>query len=323
MSSHLWFLFFLLALIPVALCAKAIRGAGTRTVARITRVLHVYLYLRIGALEKAPTAYEGLKRTFFTMEPFILQRDEANRREALMHASDPTIEQFLVPRIDFATFIRCVSFRIFLVVFLKLDGDVLTSEDVQGVTEALYEFYEDAEATSTLPSEMQNILERWIPTDRFPDPLDRILPAYEALWRIIAATVVHCEDDEDRVLRGVMLDFRDNPRDRQYKTPYYGSEDRSVSTIIEEVVGQLPPIARTSRPITWKWPFGCILLTLSHLTAKNLPAPQEALKLAALMASKVIGQVVGVKYRLSGASNHQGHPWDGREISQVDGRGGD
>ncbi|KAF9239150.1 hypothetical protein BU15DRAFT_74842 [Melanogaster broomeanus] len=215
------------------------------------------------------------------IESFIAQGDEAARWTALISESNLAVKQFLAAEIDFSTFIRCVTFRVFLVVFLRLGPDLLTSEEVQRVTEALNEFYEGS--TNVLPSEIQSILEQWLPPNGFPDPLDRILPAYEALWRIVASTVIFCEDDESR--RGVILDFRDNPRDRQYKASYK-SDELSVSEMIDEVVRHPSPIARMPSTAP-KRPFGCILHTLSHMTAEHLPAPQEALKAAALVASKV------------------------------------
>ncbi|KIJ17029.1 hypothetical protein PAXINDRAFT_98118 [Paxillus involutus ATCC 200175] len=242
-------------------------------------------------------------------ESSISQRDEVNRRQALIRGSEPAITQFLTPEIDFASFIRCISFRLFLVVFLGLDeldaSFTSDSENVRLVTQALYEFYEDAEAKSTLPAEMQNLLERWLPASQFPDLLGRILPAYEALWRIVAATVVHCEEDGSHDCRGVMLDFRDNPKDLQYTSSYGDGE--SASAIIEHVVKNLPPVARTRPPTTSKSP----------ITTENLPASPEASKAAALVASQVIDRVPGVRHRLAGGSVHEGYPWDGREMVTV------
>ncbi|KIK96672.1 hypothetical protein PAXRUDRAFT_32237 [Paxillus rubicundulus Ve08.2h10] len=237
-------------------------------------------------------------------ESSIPQINEVNRRKAFIRESEPAIAQYLTPGIDFASFIRCISFRLFLVVFLELNASLLTSdpENVRLVTQALYEFYEDAEAKSTLPAEMLNILERWLPASQFSNLLDHILPTYETLWRIVAATVVHCEDDGNRDCRGVMLDFRDNPKDIQY-TSSYRDGDWSASAIINRVVESLPPVARTKSPTTSKSPF----------TGGNLPTQDETLKAAALVASQVIGQVTGRLSKGSGPS-HDGYPWDGREM---------
>ncbi|KAF8839848.1 hypothetical protein BDN67DRAFT_969372 [Paxillus ammoniavirescens] len=301
MSPSLWFLFFLLVPTIVALQTKVVR----RTAARIARVLNINA--QIAALGEAPTPYEGPQRAFDMTESSISQRDEVNRREALIRGSESAIAQFLTPEIDFASFIRCISFRLFLVVFLGIDASSLTSDpkNVRLVTQALYEFYEDAEAKSALPAEMQNILERWLPASQFPDLLGRILPAYETLWRIVAATVIHCEEDGSRDCRGVMLDFRDNPKDLQYTSSYGDGE--SASAIIEHVVKNLPPVARTRPPTTSKSP----------ITTGNLPASREASKTAALVASQVIDRVAGVRHRLRGESGHEGYPWDGREIVTV------
>jgi len=239
----------------------------------------------------------------------------------LIRESEAAIEKYLVPEIDIdlASFIRCITFHVFSAVFLGVDPDRLTVSNVQLVTGALSDFYGDGEGTSTLPFEIQSILYQWLPGEQFPSSLDRILPAYEALWRIVATIVVTCEDDETRSLRWVMLDFRDNPRDRQYRAAF-GRDGKSVSAITDEAVSRIPPIARSQHATTSTWPLNCIQYaseSASISTAGYPPTVQEALKFAALLAAMAIGRV-GVHYKISdGIAGSRASPWDQRKIFGV------
>lgn len=208
----------------------------------------------------------------------------------------------------------------FSVVFLNLDPRRLEFSRVERVTGAISEFYNDGQGKSALPSDVQNTLNEWLPPRSFPFSMERILPAYEALWRIVATIVVNCEDDETRSLRWVMLDFRDNPRDRQYSASF-GSDGRSVASITDDVVGRLMPIARPQQHATSSnWPLSCIQYATGHSMAGNAPTVQEALKCAALLAAEVAGRV-GVHYAISGQSDSvmgsQASPWDRRRIFGV------
>ena len=199
-----------------------------------------------------------------------------------------------------------------------MDPDTLAFPNVQRVTSALSEFYNDGQGESTLPIQVQNILYKWLPRKQFPSSLDRILPAYEALWQIIATIVVTCEDDETKALRWVMLDFRDNPRDRQYRASF-GSGSKSVSDITDDAFGRIQPIACPQHATTSTWPLSCIqYASASSSTPGYQPTVKEALKFAALLASMVIGRV-GVHYVISGggATGGRTSPWDQRKISGV------
>lgn len=210
---------------------------------------------------------------------------------------------------------RCITFRVFSVVFLDVDPDTLAFENVQRVTGALADFYDDGEGKSSLPPEVKSILYQWLPRERFPSSLDRILPAYEALWRIATTIVMDCEEDGTKALRWVMLDFRDNPRDRQYRASF-GREGNSASAITDKIVGRLIPIARPQQVTTSNWPLSCIQNAFRG--SSTAPTVDEALKFAALLASRVIGRI-GVHYEISGgcATDSQASPWHGRKISGV------
>ncbi|KAF8129276.1 hypothetical protein EV363DRAFT_1338445 [Boletus edulis] len=216
-------------------------------------------------------------------------------------------------------FIRCITFRVFLVVFLGVDPNTLVFGRLERVTTALSYFYDDAQGRNALPLDVQGILNEWLPRERFPSSLDRILPAYEALWRIVATLVVMCEDDQTRDLRWVMLDFRDNPWDRQYRSSFR-ADGKSVATITDEVVGHVTPIARSQHAATSTWPLSCIqYASASGLMVGNSPTVQEGLKFAALLASKVLGRI-GLHFGISGDSNtpgSQASPWEQRKIFEI------
>lgn len=238
----------------------------------------------------------------------------------LTRESEAAIEEYLLPNIDMdlASFVRCTTFRVFSVVFLGVDPGTLAFPTLQLVTGAVSDFYDDGQGKSTLPLEVQNILCEWLPCE-FPFALDHILPAYEALWRIIATTMVTCEDDETKVLRWVMLDFRDNPRDRQYRV-CFGNVGESVSAIMDDAVKRITPIARPQHATTSTWPLSCIQYASPQGSSMvgHPPTIQEALKFAALLASKIIGRI-GVHYGISGERVMGCHaaPWEQRKIFGV------
>lgn len=310
-------------------------------------------------------------RHIWHVEKILSGLTEFCRWKALISESTAAIEQHLRPEIDveLASFIRCITFRVFLVVFLNVNPHQIDTNDVLRVTASLSDFYDDRNAgpggrrpgtgggqtrtrsNSKLPEDVQNILRPWLSrtgagvratSGRRPSSqsnLDRALPAYEALWRIIATIVVTCEDDESRALRWVMLDFRDNPWDRQYGVSFGGG--KSASTITDDVVGHLGPITHLKQPqptipIPSSEPssslMNCIhcaftggsasepaMASSSSPEHSDTPTVLEALKFAALLASMVIGRV-GIKYEISPSEGVRagdqapGPPWDRRKL---------
>ncbi|KAG6375811.1 hypothetical protein JVT61DRAFT_2668 [Boletus reticuloceps] len=244
-SNHLFLLFLLLVILPLAvLLSKLIRGNSRAWAPR--------------PIQAPRTAHETLPPTTMS-EAFNPQRDENDRWKALIGESETAIKQYLVPRIhmNLDIFIRCITFRVFLVVFLGVDPNTLVFGRLEQVTTALSYFYGDAQGRNALPPDVQGILNEWLPREQFPSSLDRILPAYEALWRIVATLVVMCEDDQTKDLRWMMLDFRDNPWDRQYRSSFR-ADGKSVAAITDEVVGRVTPIARSQHAATSTWPLSCI-----------------------------------------------------------------
>ncbi|KAG9318068.1 hypothetical protein JVU11DRAFT_132 [Chiua virens] len=204
------------------------------------------------------------------------------RWNALIKESEATIGKYLVPdiNVNLGEFLRCAAFRVFLVVFLGVDPDTLAYANVQLVTGAIAEYYKDREGKSALAPDVQSIFNEWLSPERFPSSLDNIIPAYEALWRIAATIVVKCEEDETKVSRWIMLDFRDNPRDRQYTASF--GHGKSASAITEDAFGRLTPIVRPLYATAQNWPLDCIQYAA---TSEDSPTVQEALKFAGIVGS--------------------------------------
>ncbi|KAH7890075.1 hypothetical protein F5I97DRAFT_1802088 [Phlebopus sp. FC_14] len=242
--------------------------------------------------------------------------------------------------IDFPTFVRCVTFRFWLVGFLQADNESLDCKDLSA-------FLPNDKTRNTLPDEIQQCIPSYAP--------DVIIPAYEKLWQSIAAAIVHCGGDDSGLLRHILLDFRDNPTDRQLVTASGINDEPSVSCIMNEVLRLHPPISQIFRTVHQNWwkslaipsvQLADIKAVQQRDTHGNLlrdptrfdpsrwkrdlkpalfafgggphvcPAEKWAPRAAALVASIVMERVDGVKFRFEydDSSSASGCVWDGWSV---------
>ena len=146
---------------------------------------------------------------------------------------------------DFATFIRCVTFHAWVVGVLDPDAPqdaVLRGTDlsVEQVTNILFEFSENGSMGAT-PAHLHSVLKGWILCNRGANdnPVNLVFPVYEKLWRLVAAIVI-C-GQRFPIADNPLLDFCDNPTERQFKAS-------SAANIINEVLRMHPPVPEISRP---------------------------------------------------------------------------
>ncbi|KAL4065150.1 hypothetical protein J3A83DRAFT_4100166 [Scleroderma citrinum] len=171
----------------------------------------------------------------------------------LVRVTEQGVNHFLpAASCDFATFIRCVTFHIWVVGVLNPDGPqdgILQSTDlsVEQVTNVFFGFSETG-GTSVTPSHLHSTLKRWITCDEDAhcNPVDLIYPMCEKLWRLVAATVICAQ--RCPVSKNPLLDFCDNPTERQFRSSRSPDHGPSAADIINEVLRVHPPVQEISRP---------------------------------------------------------------------------
>lgn len=179
-----------------------------------------------------------------------------NRRSRLVKVTEEGVTQFL-PAIscDLASFIRCVTFHVWVLGMLKpegppdrrfLSGDHLT---VEQLTNAFFEFSEAG--TSVSPDKIRETLSQWIPDEEDSTLVNLVFPMYEKLWRVVAATVIRSR--KFPVSHNPLLDFCENPTRLQFMTSRGIDQGPRVSDIMDEVLRLHPPVQEILRPYELPW----------------------------------------------------------------------
>lgn len=171
----------------------------------------------------------------------------------LVRVTEQAVNHFLpATSCDFATFIRCVTFHIWVVGVLNPDAPqdvILQSTDlsVAQVTSAFFEFNETG-GTGVTPSRLHSTLKEWITCDRDGNnnPVNLVFPVYEKLWRLVAAIVICAQ--RCPVAKNPLLDFCDNPTERQFRSSRAPDHGPSAADVINEVLRMYPPVQEISRP---------------------------------------------------------------------------
>jgi hypothetical protein len=102
-----------------------------------------------------------------------------------------------------------------------------------------------------LPAPISQYIERIIrDRERFPNPIELVLPTVEPLWRLIAVTFIYGYDDPG--IRKSFAAFYEDPTAATYNA--YDGNIPSVNFVIQEALRLHPPICRISRA-EWTLPF--------------------------------------------------------------------
>ena len=181
---------------------------------------------------------------------------------ALVHATEDAISRLLPEtQVDYDTFVQCVTFTIVLVALLDVDPELLYRDDLIFVTNAINRRWTDSKKGNMAILNQDDSLDKlrqclnlWIgDRDRYPNPLNFILPAYETMWRVVAVTVAHLYCHGDDNLRDVVLRFADRPTEEQFRS--FGKEglEPSMKNIVTEALRLHPPTKRISRAALVPW----------------------------------------------------------------------
>ncbi|KAL4071457.1 hypothetical protein V8B97DRAFT_1963573 [Scleroderma yunnanense] len=181
---------------------------------------------------------------------------------ALLQATEDAVSRLLPAKeMDYDTFMQCMTFTIILVALLNVDPESLHSDDLVFVTSTINRRWTDSKKVKTTAltqdgslNKVQHHLERWISDhDRYPNPLNFILPAYETMWRVVAVTVAHLYCHGDDSMRNIVLRFADCPTEEQFRS--FGEENMepSMKNIITEALRLHPPTKRIVRAALVPW----------------------------------------------------------------------
>lgn len=186
--------------------------------------------------------------------------DRDDRWRALARTAEATAHRFLPAQdIEFATLIQCISFAVVLSALFDTDLDTLRYDDVVYATNIINQRWKDSKLKDAAAMRRDDSLrsliahiDRWVvDRDQYPNPLNFILPAYETLWRVVAATVAYTYRCRDNAQHDAVVAFGKDATEGRFVS--FGDDGRqpSMQAIILEVLRLHPPtrhIARTSTP---------------------------------------------------------------------------
>ncbi|KAJ7904277.1 hypothetical protein B0H14DRAFT_595532 [Mycena olivaceomarginata] len=154
--------------------------------------------------------------------------------------------------IPFDVFVRSVTLRTTIVGLLDPDVDItsLSSNDVHIVTNLITDIWilskKPAEIPEHLLEMLNHHLRRLIPDQAaYPNPLDFVIPIWETLWRVVAATLAYVHTNA--VARRAFLDLNDHPDEDQFCAPKLHRTSPSAENYISESLRLRPPVRHITR----------------------------------------------------------------------------
>ena len=193
-------------------------------------------------------------KTFTTSaKALIAPGHKSHTWRALAISGEATAHRFLPAdhsAVDFSTLIQCVTFSVVLSTLFHTDLDKLRYEDVVHVTNIINQRWKDskikdADAMRRDQGSLRSLLahiEDWIvDQDRYPNPLNFILPAYETLWRVVAVVVAYVYRCRDNTLHDAVVAFGGDPTEERFVAFGGDGWQPSMQAIILEVLRLHPP----------------------------------------------------------------------------------
>ncbi|KAF6758610.1 hypothetical protein DFP72DRAFT_176992 [Ephemerocybe angulata] len=196
---------------------------------------------------------EEVHSTFVTHAKGLLK--DANKvgwrrfRDLATRAIEHEFESLDHGATHFDVFIQSVCLRVILVGLLGVDASVesFAQDDIATVTSHINDLWSLSKQPQDIPShllpDLSASLRRLVPdADRYPNPVDFVIPSWETLWRVVAIAVAHSSHDKEM----------SEAMSRLYARPdikTFNSEGSGVSpkNIVDETMRMYPPSKHIGR----------------------------------------------------------------------------
>ena len=197
-------------------------------------------------------------KTFTTSaKALIAGAGEKDRWRAVALGAEATVHRFLPAQqtVEFATFVQCVTFAVILSTLFDTDLDALHYDDLVYVTNIINQRWKDSKIKDAAAMRQDNSLDKmmthidqWIvDRDRYPNPLNFILPAYETMWRVVAVTVAYVYRCRDNTLQEAALAFGRDPTEERFQAFGEDGLQPSMQAVVLEVLRLHPPTRHIAR----------------------------------------------------------------------------
>ncbi|KAJ2916256.1 hypothetical protein MD484_g4145, partial [Candolleomyces efflorescens] len=152
-------------------------------------------------------------------------------------------------QVPFDSFIQCVTLRVVLIGLLDVDASVdsFAREDIITATGHINRLWALSKKPESIPPcllpQLNDALRRLIPdTQKYPNPVDFVIPSWETLWRVVAIAVGYSHQDE--AMSDVFSAFYSSPGPKTFS----GHGTRlSPKNIVDETMRLHPPSKRIGR----------------------------------------------------------------------------
>ncbi|KAH8824416.1 hypothetical protein DL96DRAFT_1739869 [Flagelloscypha sp. PMI_526] len=232
--------------------------------------LYALLQQRARANERLYKAFH-LTNTFVSSSRFIHSAFQKESTHLLRNSgsweewaslSDEVIQTSLPSKpsqpFTMAPFIQQITLKVVIVGLLRAVDDVDqlsdSSVNIQRVTELIPQlwacsklpsFSADGETVERLAELNQHLREIFPDENKYPNPLDFVIPTWETFWRVVATCLAEVQNRPNLVQ--IMKDFVENPTSEQFVST--GTNDISVEFIVLETLRLHPPVQRITRVV--------------------------------------------------------------------------
>ncbi|KDR82044.1 hypothetical protein GALMADRAFT_135420 [Galerina marginata CBS 339.88] len=156
---------------------------------------------------------------------------------------------------SFDSFIQNITLVVVLVGILQIETPIqsLCHKDVTVVANSITTLWALSKKPGPIPptifKELTTCLRRLVvDEEKFPNPLDFVIPAWETLWRVVATTIAYTYSDEE--MKKTFEEFNVCPSDRAFLGT---GEDISVKGIVNEAMRLRPPSKHIGRSKSRLW----------------------------------------------------------------------
>ncbi|KAF8549608.1 hypothetical protein OG21DRAFT_1515023 [Imleria badia] len=200
-----------------------------------------------------------IHKTFTTSAKTLIAGigEKDNRWRAVAHIAEATAHQFLPIQqsVEFSTLVQCITLGVVLSILFDTDLDALRYDDLVYVTSVINKRWDDSKIKDAAAMRQDDSLakinlhiDQWIiDRDRYPRPLNFILPAYETMWRVVAVTVAYIYRCRDNALHDVAIAFGGDPTEERFQAFGEDGVQPSMQAIILEVLRLHPPTRHIAR----------------------------------------------------------------------------